>query len=171
MYVYKESVDSTHVLINFNASTHDMTGKEWVHGNQIVSTITLIPWFTNNKTLWFYNLRSWIIMTSSLLLCLLGFPGIIQRWGLDSWNTNAVRIFVHLIDVFASLIYFYFTYWTHFDAFFLPVPLITPCSNPYVCSAWNFDLVLFLLTFWMYVMTGLSEISAVPNIFMPIPGS
>ena len=71
IYVYKESMNLMHVWINFNASTHDMTGKERKYENQIVSAIITIPQFTNEKKLWIYNFRLWIIMTSTLILCLL----------------------------------------------------------------------------------------------------
>ena len=43
-----------------------------------------------------------------------------------------------------------------FCAFFLPVPLITPCNITNFCSDWLFDIVLFLLTVWMHVMTARS---------------
>ena len=39
---------------------------------------------------------------------------------------------------------------------FLPIPLITPCSNPCVWSDWNFDLV-FIFTVLMHVVTSLSD--------------
>ena len=40
----------------------------------------------------------------------------------------------------------FFTCCTRFCACFLHIQLITLCSNNYVCYAWNFYLVLFLLT-------------------------
>ena len=41
-----------------------------------------------------------------------------------------------------------------FCACFLPVPSINPCNITYAWSDWLFDLVLFLLTFWMHVITA-----------------
>ena len=64
----------------------------------------------------------------------------------------------------------YFTCLNRFCACFLPVPLIPRCSNPNVSSTWTFDLVLFLLTVLLHVLIGLSYISAVLIIFMPIKG-
>ena len=42
-----------------------------------------------------------------------------------------------------------------FRGFFIPVTLITPWSIPYVCSNWNFDLVLFLLIVFIHVVKSL----------------
>ena len=56
---------------------------------------------------------------------------------------------IKLISVFASLLYIPSTIAFIFCACFLPVVLILCPSNPSVCSAWNFNLVLFLLSPWM----------------------
>ena len=81
-----------------------------------------------------------------------GFPGLIQRWGLALRNIKIVRNkdSVDCCVCIPSILYF--TCWTFF-AYFIPDPLITPCYNPHVWSAWNFDL---FLNFWMHVMTELS---------------
>ena len=57
-----------------------------------------------------------------------------------------------------------------FFACFIPVPLITPCNNLYVCSDYNFESVLFLLTIWMHGMTFLLYRLALLTIFMTITG-
>ena len=74
------------------------------------------------------------------------FLGIIQRRGLSSWKINIVwtKDSVGWFVCLPSILYF--TCWNRFCDCFLPVPLITPCSNTYFCSDWNFDLALFLLT-------------------------
>ena len=71
----------------------------------------------------------------------MSFPGLIQRWGLASWNINIVCTKYSVYWCFCLPYIFYFNCWTHFCACFIPVPLITPCSNTYVYSAWNFDRV------------------------------
>ena len=73
------------------------------------------------------------------LTTVMGFLGLIPRWGLAPWNINIVwnKDSVGFCVYLPSILYF--TCCTHFCACFLPVPLITPCSNPYVWSAWNVD--------------------------------
>ena len=71
MYGYKSSVNLTHVWIKFISSTHEIIVKEIRYINWIVSIIITILLFTNKKILYFYNFILWVIMTSSLLLCLL----------------------------------------------------------------------------------------------------
>ena len=53
----------------------------------------------------------------------------------------------------------YIIYWNIFNAFVVVV-----------WSAWNFDLLLFLLNFWIHVMTVLSESSYLLTTFRPIKG-
>ena len=104
------------------------------------------------------------------VVTVLGFLWLIQRRGLAScnisilWNRYSVDWCVCLTSIL------YFTCLTSICDCFIPVPLITPCSNHYVWSAWNFDLVMFLLTVWINVMTGMSDRSAITTIFMPITG-
>ena len=64
----------------------------------------------------------------------------------------------------------YFTCETRCCDCFLPVLLITLCSNNYVCYNWNFGLVLLLLTVWMNAMTPFSDSSSVMTTFMTITG-
>ena len=77
------------------------------------------------------------------------FSEIIPRQGLTLLNINIVWPFVKLIGVFASLLTIPSPVELVFCACFLPVVLIPRCSNPSVCSAWSFDLVLLLLSRWM----------------------
>ena len=52
----------------------------------------------------------------------------------------------------------------------LPFSFIPRCFNPSICYYWKFHLVLLLLYIWINTMPSLSDISAVLNIFMHIPG-
>ena len=86
-----------------------------------------------------------------------------------SWNINILWQIFRFIDVFSYLIYFNL----HVElvlSCFLPITLINPCSNPYVLSAWNFDLVLFVLTIFIHVMTALKDSLYVQTVFMIITG-
>ena len=75
------------------------------------------------------------------------FPGLIHRQGLASCNIKTIctKYSVDWCVCIPSILYF--TWRTHFCDCFLRVPLINPCSNTYVCSAWNFDLVCFC---WLF---------------------
>ena len=75
----------------------------------------------------------------------MGFPGFIQKGVLASWNINIVWNKDSFYWCVCLPYIIWFTCWTHFCACFLPVLFITPCSNPYVFSAWNIDPVFFLL--------------------------
>ena len=87
----------------------------------------------------------------------MGFTVLIQIWGLASWNINILwnkDSFDWCVCLVSIL---YFTCQNSFSAYFITVPLITTYSNPHVWSAWNFDLVFFLLNVLMHMMTGLSD--------------
>ena len=77
------------------------------------------------------------------VVTVLGFLWLIQRRGLASCNINILwnRYSVDWCVCLTSILYF--TCLTSICDCFIPVPLITPCSNPYILSGWNFELVLF----------------------------
>ena len=80
-------------------------------------------------------------------ITVMDFPGLFQGRGLYSWNIKIVCN-KYSVNFFACIPYIiYFTRWTHFCACFIPVPLITTCSHPYVCSASNLNLYYF---FWLF---------------------
>ena len=95
-----------------------------------------------------------LINTGNFIIAI-NFPGLVQRQLLASWNINIIwnKGSAYFCDCIHSILYF--NRLTRFCGFFLPVPLITPCSIPYVWFAWNFDLVLFLLTVLIYVIIDL----------------
>ena len=97
------------------------------------------------------------LIKTGKFITVMGFPGLIKIWIIDSRSINILRNKGSLDCCVCLPSTLYFTCWTHFCACFIPVPLITPCSNTYVLSVWNFDLILFLLTVLMNDMKDLSD--------------
>ena len=72
-----------------------------------------------------------------------GFPVLIQRQGLASWNIN---IICHNFSVDCCVLYPFHTLLyllNSFCACFIPVPFIATYNMSYICCDWNLDLVLF----------------------------
>ena len=64
----------------------------------------------------------------------MGFIELIQRGGLDLWNINIVWNKDSVGCCVCPPYIISCTCWTRYFACFIPVPLITPCYNPYVCN-------------------------------------
>ena len=96
-----------------------------------------------------------LIKTRNFII-VMGFPVLVQIQGLASWNISIICQIFQLIVVFIYLPYFTLNVELVL-CLFLPVPLITPCNIPYVWYDWLFDIVLFLLTVRIHIMTAQSE--------------